>query len=328
MSGIRRREFIVALGGAAAWPLPGRAQQPAMPTVGFLHGMSPASHAPYVAAFRQGLKDTGYVDEQNLAIEYRWAEGQYARLPALAVDLVHRKVAVIAATGGTATARAAKAASTLIPIVFVTADDPVETGLVASLNRPGGNLTGVSIISAALRAKNLELLHELVPTAVVAILVNPDNPAIENQVKDAQLAASTLGKTIHLLTARTEQDIDAAFSSLIQKHTGALIVSTDPFFVARRDQLVALAARHAVPTVYFLREFVTAGGLMSYGTSLTEANRLSGIYAGRLLKGEKPAELPVQQSSKVELVINLKTAKALGLTFPITLLGRADEVIE
>jgi ABC-type uncharacterized transport system substrate-binding protein len=326
---VKRRDFLTLFGGAAAWPMVARAQPPAMPTVGFLHGMSPASHAPYAAAFRQGLKDTGYADGQNLAIEYRWAEGQYARLPALAVDLVGRKVAVIAATGGTVTALAAKAASTLIPIVFVTADDPVATGLVASLNRPGGNITGVSIISAALRAKNLELLHELVPTAAVfAILVNPDNPAIETQVRDAQLAASTIGRTIHILNARTEQDIDAAFASLVQKHTGALIVSTDPFFVARRDQLVALAARHAVPTVYFLREFVTGGGLMSYGTSLIEANRLSGIYAGRVLKGAKPAELPVQQSSKVELVINLKTAKALGLTFPITLLGRADEVIE
>jgi len=325
---IRRRDLIAMVGAAAAWPLAAQAQQPAVPVIGFISTASAKAIASNVAAFLQGLKDFGFVEGQNLAIEYRWAEDHYDRLPALAAELVRRRVAVIVASTSVAT-RAIKAATATIPIVFTTAEDPVAAGLVASLNRPGGNLTGVTFIGATLRAKNLELLHELVPAlAMVGVLVNPNNPNTKPQLRDLQAAASKLGKTIHVLNAGTEGDIDTAFAALVQQQIGALIVGTDPVFTGRRDQLVALAARHQVRTVYFSRDFAEAGGLMSYGASLVNAFRLAGTYTGRILKGEKPADLPVQQATKIELVVNLKTAKALGIAIPPSLLARADEVIE
>jgi putative tryptophan/tyrosine transport system substrate-binding protein len=328
MPDMGRRAFITLLGGAAAaWPLAARAQQPAMPVIGFLNTRAPGEDAHVLAAFRQGLTETGYVEGRNVTIEYRWAEGHNDRLPALAADLVRQKVTVIVANSQ-ATA-AAKAATTTIPIVFATGADPVQIGFVASLNRPGGNLTGVASLDAELGQKRLELLHELLPRAgIIAALVNPTFPGSDIVSRDLQAAASTLGLQIHILYATTERDINTAFATLLQLRAEALVIGNDPFFNSRSDQLATLALRYAVPTIYQFRQFAAAGGLLSYGTSITEVYRLVGVYAGRVLKGEKPADLPVQRLVKVELIINLKTARTLGLTIPLPLLGRADEVIE
>jgi len=326
---MRRRELTFLLGGAAAaWPLAASAQQKAMPVIGVLSSGSSGPGAPFVAAFRQGLSETGYVEGQNLAIEYRWADGRYDRLPAMAADLVGRKVDVIASGGGIGTLAAKRATST-IPIVFSVGGDPVELGLVASLARPGGNLTGFSILAAELMPKLVELLSELVPQArAIVLLVNPTIPNAGRIAREVEEAARAKGLELHILTASTESEIDAAFATLVQRHADALVVSADPFFNSQRDQLVTLASQHAVPAIYDWREFAAAGGLISYGASATAIFRQAGIYAGRILKGEKPADLPVQQPTKFELVINLKTAKALGLTVPQSFLFRADEVIE
>jgi putative ABC transport system substrate-binding protein len=319
--------LLFLLGGVMADPRTLHAQPKTMPVIGFLHFASARPFALYVVAFRQGLSETGYVEGENLAIEFRWAEGRYDRLPALVGDLVDRKVDVIVAAGPPA-ARAAKSAASTIPIVFSSAD-PVGEGLVDSLARPGGNLTGVSVLTVELMAKRLELLSELVPQAkVIALLVNPNNPDTEPMIREVQEAARTKGVQLDVLKARTESEIDAAFASLVQLEAGGLVVGTDPFFASRREQLAALAARHAVPAIYDFREFAAVGGLISYGTSLTGTYRQLGIYAGKVLKGAKPADLPVQQPTTFELVINLKTAKALGLTVPPSILARADEVIE
>ena len=327
---MRRREFITLLGGAAAWPLAARAQQPAMPVIGFLSAGLRDSVLQYsLPAFHLGLKEAGYIEGQNLTIEYRWADGHYDRLPALASQLVQHPVTVIVAVGGTASALAAKATSTKIPIVFNLGSDPVKVGLVASLNRPGDRITGVSYLNASLEPKRLEMLHELVPKATtVAVLVNPNFPDAESQVREVQAAARATGQEIVLLNASTEHDFDAAFATIIEQRISGLMVQADPFLTASREQLVLLTTRHAIPTIFAWREFAAAGGLMSYGTSLADAYRQVGIYAGRVLSGIKPGDLPVQQSVKVELVLNFKAAKALGITFPLTLLGRADEVIE
>jgi putative tryptophan/tyrosine transport system substrate-binding protein len=326
---MQRRHFITLLGGAATWPLAARAQQPTMPVIGFLSTGSPQSDAFRVAAVRQGLIQAGYVEGRNAAFEYRWAEDHYERLPALAAELVRREVAVIAAIGGITSAVAAKSATATIPIVFEIGGDPIKLGLVASLSRPGGNITGVSFLVGTLAAKQFEILHETVPkAALIGFLVNPTIADAETQTKNALAAAETLGEKLLVVQARTDSELETAFVTLIQQRAGALIVSGDPFFSSRPDKLVKLAAHQKIPTIYFLREFVVAGGLMSYGASINEALRIVGLYAGRILKGEKPADLPVQQSTKVELVINLKTAKALGLNISLPLIGRADEVIE
>jgi len=327
---MNRRQLITLLGGAAAaWPLVAQAQQPAMPMIGFLGSRSPDDSAALVAAFRVGLGETGLIEGSNVTIEFRWAEGHYDRLPMLAADLAARQVAVIAAPGGIAAGLAAKAATSTIPIIFLTGADPVQFGLVKSLSRPDSNLTGVAILTNTLAPKQLELLHELVPTAtLVAFLVNPKNPIAESDTRDLQSAASATRQQILVLNASTDGEVESAFAALVQQRAGALLVQSDPFFNSRPDDIVALAARYAIPAIYQWRDFPVAGGLMSYGTVLADAYRQVGIYAGKILKGAKASDLPVQQSVKVQLVINLKTAKTLGLTFPLTLLGRADEVIE
>ena len=323
---MRRRSFIAALGGAAVWPLGARAQQPAMPVIGFLNSASPGPFALLLSSFHEGLKDGGYVEGKNVTVEYRWANGQYDRLPALAADLVRRRVTVIAATGGTVTAQAAKAATTTIPVLFIAGANPVGDGLVSSFNRPGGNVTGVSVYTSELAPKRLELLRELVPKATkIALLVNPENAA---DSQDAQNMMQRAGLPLLTLSARVETELEREFVSASQHGAQALLVSADPFFNSRRTQLVALAARYAMPAAYPWSEYAKAGGLMSYGTSIPGAYRQIGQYVTRILKGEKPADLPVQQPTKFELVINLKTAKTLGLTVPPKLLARADEVIE
>jgi putative tryptophan/tyrosine transport system substrate-binding protein len=331
MSHMKRREFITLIGGLAmAWPLIARAQQPTMPVIGFLHSTSPGGFAFYVTAFRNGLKEAGYTEGRNVAVEYRWAEGQLDRLPALAADLVSRQVAVIAAD--TRSTLIAKAATTTIPIVFSSGGDPVKLGFVTSLNRPGGNITGASFLTAAVAGKRLELLRELMPTAtVIDYLVNPDNALGQPEIADAEAAARTHGLKLHVVNvvnARGEYDFDQAFATIAQHRPDALFIGGDPLFLFQRHQLVPLVARHAIPAIYNQREYVLAGGLMSYGTNISDAVRQSGLYIGRILKGEKPGDLPVTQSARFELVINLNTAKTLGLKVPLTLQVAADEVIE
>jgi len=328
---MKRREFITLVGGAAAtWPLGARAQQPAMAVIGFLGSASPDLYAKALQAFRQGLSDIGYVEGRNVAIEYRWAGGQNDRLPALAADLVRRQVSVIAVLVGTPATLAAKAATSTIPVVFQVGTDPVAAGLVTSLVRPGGNVTGVTNLNTELGPKRLELLRELIPTAnTIALLVNPTSPFVtENISRELQSAARTLGLQLHILNASTERDFDKVFETLLQLRADALVIAPDAMFISRSEQLGALTLRHAVPAITQFREFTVAGGLMSYGGSFTEAARQVGVYTGRILKGEKPADLPVQQIAKVEMIINMKTAKALGLNVPNTLIGRADELIE
>jgi putative ABC transport system substrate-binding protein len=325
---MRRREFITLLGGAAAFPLAAGAQQPGMPVIGFLGTRASDDDPQLLTAFRGGLKEVGYVEGQNVMLEYRFADNQYNRLPTLAADLVRRQVAVIVANGRAV--QVAKEATATIPISFVAGFDPVEVGLVASMSRPGGNITGVSILDVELGPKRLQLLHDLVPTAtIVAVLVNPNDPArAETISKGLHAAANILGLQVHVLNASADRDFDAVFARLVELRAGGLVIGGEPFFNSRSEQLGALTSRHSVPAVYQLRAFAAAGGLLSYGGSLTDAYHLVGIYTGRILKGEKPADLPVQQATKVEMVINLKTAKKLGITVPASLLGRADEVIE
>jgi putative ABC transport system substrate-binding protein len=323
----KRREFIAGLGSAAAWPLAARAQQAAVPVIGFVNSGSPGGYAPYVAAFRQGLKETGYVEGQNVAIEFRWADGQYDRVPAMAAELVRRQVAVIVANAPGV--MAVKAATTTIPIVFTAATDAVKIGFIASLSRPGGNVTGVTQLDVEVTPKRLELVHQLVPMAtIIAVLVNPTYPNAETELRDLQAAARILGVQLHVLSASTERDFDTVFPTLVQLRAGALVIGSDAFFFSRSERLAALALRHAVPAIFEAHEFAAAGGLMSYGGSTLDIYRIAGTYTGRILKGERPADLPVQQATRFELVINLKTAKALGLTIPETLLATADEVIQ
>jgi ABC-type uncharacterized transport system substrate-binding protein len=324
---LKRRAFIRLLGGATTWPVAAWAQQPAMPVIGFLGPASPGPYAPYVAGFRQGLKEAGFVEGQNVAIEFRWAENQNDRLPALATELVRRQVSVIATLGTGAIA--AKAATTTIPVVFLLGEDPVRLGLVASLARPGGNVTGLNLFSGEMTAKRLETLREILPTATrVAVLINPTGPNAETTLRDVPPAASALGLDTQIFKASTSREIGAVFEILVRERPDALLVDIDPFLTSRRVQLVTLAARHAIPAAYAVREFAEIGGLMSYGSSLTDAYRQLGIYTARVLRGTKPAELPVAQASKFELIINAETARILGLRLPATLLARADEVIE
>jgi putative tryptophan/tyrosine transport system substrate-binding protein len=326
---MRRREFIATLGSAAAWPLSARAQQLPSPVIGFLHPSSAEAYASLMLTFRNGLGEVGYIEGRNLIIEYRWADDHYDRLPALAAELVGQRVSVIATANATAAALAAKAATSTIPIVFTIGADPVQFGLVASLNHPGGNVTGVSFLSNLLVAKQLGLLQEFVPAASeFGLLVNPDNPNAEPDTRHAKAAADSLGRKIHVVYASSERDLGSAFTALIERHVAALVVVPDALFVGQRQQLATLASRHAIPTIYSNRVYADAGGLMSYGASQLDAYRQAGIYVGRILNGEKPADLPVIQPTKFELVINLKTAKALGLSVPQTLLSTADEVIE
>jgi putative ABC transport system substrate-binding protein len=327
---MKRRRFITLAGSVAiAWPLAAAAQRPAMPVIGFLAAPSPAPYQKYAAAFRQGLREVGYVEGQNTALEYRWADGHYDRLPTMAAELAGRKVAVIAAVGGTPVVLAARSATATIPIIFVMGDDPVRLGLVASLSRPGGNVTGVSLLAVALEAKRMELLREMVPGAtLIAMLVNQSNPQAEIQSREVQKAARAIGQQVHIVSASTERELEAAFVTLVEKRAGALMISADTFFTSQAAQLGALTTRHAIPAISPWRDHVEAGSLMSYGTSLTDAYRQAGVYAGRILKGAKPADLPVVQPTKFELVVNLKTAKKLGLAIPRDFLARVDEVIE
>jgi putative ABC transport system substrate-binding protein len=326
---MRRRQFITLLGGAAAWPLAARAQQPVLPVIGLLGTTSAAEWSQLIAAFHRGLRDIGYIDGENVTVEYHWAEGRFDQLPGLTADLIGHHPVAIVTTGSANSAQAAKAATTSIPIVFVIGTDPVKLGLVASFNRPGGNITGVSWLAAALGAKQLELVGEMLPNvSLIAMLANPNNPVSESELSEVQEASHALGRQIVGLHAGNKEEIDVAFSALIQKRAGALVVSSDSVFFAQRDQVVALAARHAVPAIYPVHEYAVAGGLMSCGSRLSDAYRQVGNYTGRILKGEKPADLPVQQATKVEFTINLKTAKALGVEIPTALLVRADEVIE
>ena len=326
---MRRREFIALLGTAAVWPLAGQAQQSAMPVIGYLGPESPERFASRVRAFRDGLAETGYVEGRNVAIEFRWAEGQYSRLPALAADLANRQVAVIVAPGGAPIALAAKSATTTIPIVFEMGGDPIALGVVDSLSRPRGNLTGVSSLNVEVSRKRLEFMHELLPTAAVfAVVVNPTSPTADSQLRNLHAAADSLGVQLHILHASTEQEFDTVFTVLPQLRAGGLVFTSDPYFANRSAQLAGLAVRHAVPAITQSRDFAVAGGLMSYGGDFTQSHRHAGKYVGRILKGEKPSDLPVQQVTKVELFINLKAANALGLTVPPSLISRADEVIE
>jgi putative tryptophan/tyrosine transport system substrate-binding protein len=327
---MRRREFIAGLGGAAGWPLVARAQQPAMPVIGYLSARTPGDAVEILADFRRGLAEAGFVEGRNVVIEYRWMEGHYDRLPDMIAELVHRQVAVIAVPNTTTSALAAKAATTTIPIVFNVGSDPVAVGLVASLSHPAGNATGIAMLQTATTAKRLELLHELVPAAMsIAFLVNPGNPGYaQAETAEVREAASVLGVNLLVFNAGTPSEIDAAFATLVRQQARALVIGADNFYISRTDQLVALAARHAVPAIYAYLEQGAAGALMCYGARLADTQRLVGVYAGRILNGEKPADLPVQQVTKVELALNMRTAKALGLTIPLSLLARANEVIE